>query len=540
MNSGGSLDLKTSHSAKLIALIAPVLLLGYGLMAMADLVPSFHFISSWWFALLMIVWIGYALYRIFTPYSAKEKAWKQLVVYHIFFLLYLVLVSGFNSPITTAWIVLSLVAYFYYSSYGLTLSACLLLLAALLDMFLRSYSLIEFTLTFLGIIIVVLVSVAAAAINSFRANEHSALQVSRKRHDLERERVLTIINNLADAVYSTDGKGIIQVYNAAGLSLLDTNEAISGKHINDIMKPTDAEGRSVDIYQLFRKARSVVVNDDLRLQFGEDVMRLELTYAPIRSSYTTGEGKTAGEGYIMIARDITRVKSLEEERDEFISVVSHELRTPVTVAEGTISNAQLMMQRQNTDPAKIQNSLDEAHEQVLFLAKMINDLSTLSRAERGVASEVETIDVAELARSLHGEYGPQAVDAKLHFNLELGTHLGSVTTSRLYLHELLQNFITNAIKYTHEGSVTLKITKSAGHVHFVVSDTGIGISKSDQAKIFEKFYRSEDYRTRETGGTGLGLYVATKLAKKIGTTIELKSRLNHGSTFSFSLPAAKK
>jgi two-component system sensor histidine kinase BaeS len=72
-----------------------------------------------------------------------------------------------------------------------------------------------------------------------------------------------------------------------------------------------------------------------------------------------------------------------------------------------------------------------------------------------------------------------------------------------------------------------------------VKDTGIGISKADQAKIFQKFYRSEDYRTRETGGTGLGLYVATKLAKKLKCTIEMTSRLNHGSTFSIELPLKK-
>jgi len=73
-----------------------------------------------------------------------------------------------------------------------------------------------------------------------------------------------------------------------------------------------------------------------------------------------------------------------------------------------------------------------------------------------------------------------------------------------------------------------------------VKDTGIGISKSDQQKIFQKFFRSEDYRTRETNGTGLGLYVARKLASKIGTKISFTSRLNHGSTFSFSLPVIKK
>jgi signal transduction histidine kinase len=102
------------------------------------------------------------------------------------------------------------------------------------------------------------------------------------------------------------------------------------------------------------------------------------------------------------------------------------------------------------------------------------------------------------------------------------------------------NFITNSLKYTKEGEITLHVARKDGVVTFEVKDTGIGISKTDQAKIFNKFYRSEDYRTRETGGTGLGLYVAAKLAKKLGTKIELTSRLNHGSSFSFKLPADDK
>ncbi len=266
-------------------------------------------------------------------------------------------------------------------------------------------------------------------------------------------------------------------------------------------------------------------------------MRLELTYAPIRGSYSAADPSGTSQGFILIARDITRVKSLEEERDEFISVVSHELRTPVTVAEGTISNAQLMLERGSNDRRMLEESLNEAHEQVIYLAKMVNDLSTLSRAERGVAAETEKIDVAEMAHDLYNEYHPEAEKAGLHFNLELSPKPGHVDVSRLYLHELLQNFITNAIKYTREGDVTLSVKRKGDRLHFAVKDTGIGISKSDQAKVFDKFYRSEDYRTRETSGTGLGLYVTRKLAKKIGTTIELKSRLNHGSVFGFELPA---
>ncbi len=354
---------------------------------------------------------------------------------------------------------------------------------------------------------------------------------------LEHEQVLTIVNNLADAVFSIDMKGVIKLHNAAGLSLLDTNTSVNGKKLNDVFKLENEDGGAVNLFDEIKTVHIVTVNDTLRMKNGDDVMRLELTYAPIRSSYSANDPSGTSQGFILIARDITRLKSLEEERDEFISVVSHELRTPVAVAEGTISNAQFMLDRNVADKAALEASLNEAHEQVIYLAKMVNDLSTLSRAERGVAAEIERIDVSQLAHDLYNEYNPQATKAGLHFNLELAPKLGEVEVSRLYLHELLQNFITNAIKYTHTGHITLKISKHADSTTFTVSDSGIGISKSDQAKVFNKFYRSEDYRTRETNGTGLGLYVTKKLAKKMSTTIELKSRLNHGSSFSFSLPS---
>ena len=89
--------------------------------------------------------------------------------------------------------------------------------------------------------------------------------------------------------------------------------------------------------------------------------------------------------------------------------------------------------------------------------------------------------------------------------------------------------------------MTLSIKKDkSGNVVFKVKDSGIGISKADLGKIFDKFYRAEDYRTRETNGTGLGLYVSAKLARKLGCKIEVESRLNNGSTFSFKLPQYKK
>ena len=350
----------------------------------------------------------------------------------------------------------------------------------------------------------------------------------------EHQRMITLINNITDAILSTDEHGIINTYNSAALNLIDTNSGINGEHISQVLNLETTDKKPIDIFKELTKSSAIRQRDDVLMKIEDgDYIRLEVTLAPVQ-----GGDKMTPDGYVLILRDITKTKSLEEERDEFISVVSHELRTPIAIAEGSLSNAKLLVERKMT--SKIPEAIDESHKQILFLARMINDLSTLSRAERGVADETEIIDVTELAAQINSEYSPQASEKGLAFNLDIGGRLGVVKVSRLYLEEILQNFITNAIRYTQKGSITLSIKKNkSGEITFKVIDTGIGISKADIAKIFDKFYRAEDYRTRETKGTGLGLYVSAKLAKKLGCKIEVESRLNHGSTFGFKLKEFK-
>ncbi|AJA06808.1 hypothetical protein TM7x_01670 [Candidatus Nanosynbacter lyticus] len=351
----------------------------------------------------------------------------------------------------------------------------------------------------------------------------------------EHQRLITLINNITDAILSTDEHGIINTYNSAALSLIDTNSGINGEHISQVLELKTIDKKPIDIFKELTKSSTIRQRDDIIMMIDDDdYVRLEVTLAPVQ-----GGDKITPDGYVLILRDVTKTKSLEEERDEFISIVSHELRTPIAIAEGSLSNAKLLVERNIT--SKIPEAIDESHKQILFLARMVNDLSTLSRAERGIADETEIIDVAELAAQINSEYSPQAAEKNLAFNLDIGGRLGSVQASRLYLEEILQNFITNAIRYTQEGSVTLSIKKNrSGEIIFKIIDTGIGISKADLNKIFDKFYRAEDYRTRETKGTGLGLYVSAKLAKKLGCKIEVESRLNHGSTFGFRLKEFKK
>lgn len=534
MKVGTNIEDRIQVFTRLLGLLAPPFVGLYGFMVALGYAPSDHLISTEWFVALNFIWMAYGIWQYFWPPRSQYLPVVTIVLYHLLAVLFLLTVSGFTTFILCGWVILALVSYLYFSTTGYVLSLTTLAVAGLLNIALRPGTVEDSSTMLLNMIGVVLVSGAMVSISYAHRHQSRTLRTVPTAQSADHDRLLTIMNNLADAVMTTDGEGTIELYNAAALSLLDTNADIAGHGIDEVLPMKDKELQSISVQDRLKKAKHVTVDDSLLFGDNDDPIRFELTYAPIRGSYKDS-GLPGSEGYIVIVRDITKAKSLEEERDEFISVVSHELRTPVTVAEGSISNAQALVERNKDTKANISAALGEAHEQVVFLAGMINDLSTLSRAERGVASEVESIDVDSFVHDLYNEYEPQARKHGLQFDLEMASHPGQVVTSRLYLHELMQNFITNALKYTQEGKITLEVNTKGDKVELAVSDTGIGISKGDQHKIFGKFYRSEDYRTRETSGTGLGLYVAAKLAKKLGTTIDVKSRLNHGARFSILL-----
>ena len=349
----------------------------------------------------------------------------------------------------------------------------------------------------------------------------------------EHEKVLAIINSIREAIVSIDIKGNIELYNSAALDFFDTNASLIGKNINNILKLTTLDGKTFNLKKILVKNKSLFSRNDLSFNLGEEKIRVEIELVAVSDVFLTKE-RLKDKKYILMIRDITKQKTLDEERDEFISVVSHELRTPVTIAEGAISNLSLAIEKDMPKQVLSKNA-DITHEQVKFLATMINDLSTLSRAERGVGDKFVELNIKDLGQKILEKYHKNADDKGLNLELVMDNNLPSIKTSELYLEELLQNLITNALKYTKEGEIKISITNNEKNIRFMVEDTGIGISKSDQKKIFDKFYRSEDYRTRETGGIGLGLYVSSKLADKLDTKIELSSKLNHGSKFWFDI-----
>ena len=350
---------------------------------------------------------------------------------------------------------------------------------------------------------------------------------------LERNRLTSLINSMADGVIAIDDRFNVVLYNGAALNILDVNSTITDKPIDSILKLFDKNAQPVNALELIKTTKVSYTTRDLALHYSDgSIVKLYLSIAPVHLGY----GREGARGYVLLVRDITREKSLEEERDEFISVTSHELRTPVAIAEGNISNALLIMQK-GGDSAAVEQALSQAYNQINFLSSLINDLATLSRAEGGrLQLSLEDINAHELIEELAKSYTQQTEAKGLKFLTDIDPRLEMLKSSKLYVREILQNFITNAIKYTQTGSLTLGARPSEHGTEFWVQDTGIGVSKGDQEKIFNKFFRSEDYRTRQSSGTGLGLYVTVKLAHLLKARINFSSELNKGSRFALVVP----
>lgn len=517
--------------------LLPLVIVPVGLLIRNGSLDNRFYINDTWYAALSIAFIVTAVLQYFiTKYKPSPEGYLAFsVAYHVLGIAFILTISGFLSPILVCWIALMLAVDTYFGTIAFILSASALVATGIVSVTLFNVTEVEAIQIGLSCLFIIAVGATISRIRGVTDRERYALTKSREDENFQRERLLTLVNSMGDAVLATDEEGAIKVFNAASLNLLDTNVSLTNKKIDRILHLYDEEGKHVHALELAKSKHTVFTRTDLLHKFKDgEQMNLYINFSPIQLSYQGAGDK----GFIFILRDITKEKSLEEERDEFISVVSHELRTPVAIVEGNISNLRILQDRGAAKDV-LNHALDDAHEQIMYLAKMINDLSTLSRAERGLDSAVEEINTDEFLHEIYNNYTEAAAKKGLKLDLDVQPRLPHITTSRLYLEEILQNFLTNAIKYTKSGSVTLVGHKAKGGVYFAVKDTGIGISKSDQHHLFERFWRSEDYRTRETSGTGLGLYVTQKLAGKMNIKIDFESRLNHGSTFSFTVKSGE-
>lgn len=518
------------------AAFTPFIMVPFGLLARNGFVDSRFYINDGVFLVLTATYVAVSV--LWFLYLAKIPQTKSadlvfMALFHVLTILFVLFVSGFLSAFLSVWIVLLIAADMRFKMRGFIASFASLCVAGLLSSLLHpDLPIREQIETVQGILVIGAIGFTIAKIRGITDRERVALAKTREQEAYQRERLLALVNSMGDAVVATDEFGSIKVYNSTLLSLLDTNLNLTGKSIDVILKLVDSTGRRVRLVDEARSRKAVFSRTDLSYTFADgEVIKLYINVAPIHPAYRSHEES----GFIFILRDITKEKSLEEERDEFISVVSHELRTPVAIAEGGLSNI-VMLQERGASPDVLKKAAVAAHDQILYLSKLINDLSALSRAERGLGAEIEVVDITQSLQAIYNNNLVQAQAKKLKLDLDTSSRLPYVVSSKLYLEEIVQNLVTNALKYTKEGGITIRAKQTKAGLIIEVEDTGIGISKSDQKHIFEKFYRSEDYRTRESSGTGLGLYVCKKLAEKIGLSLTFESRLNHGSTFTVTVP----
>ena len=237
----------------------------------------------------------------------------------------------------------------------------------------------------------------------------------------------------------------------------------------------------------------------------------------------------------LLERDVEELKKLDIEKDRFISIAAHELKTPMTAISGF---AQLLKNEKIIeDKEKREKYLKIVEEEIKRLAKLVTDVLDLSRADLGTIKVfVEDVNVEEVLNEVKEEMSNLAKEKGLYLNLRLPEKLPTISTDREKLKRILINLVSNAIKYTEKGGVTIEAVKDGDKVKFSVADTGVGIPKESFDKIFTRFYQVESPYTRKVGGTGLGLSICKELVKVLGGEIWFESELGKGSTFYFTLP----
>ena len=231
-----------------------------------------------------------------------------------------------------------------------------------------------------------------------------------------------------------------------------------------------------------------------------------------------------------------KLKNLDQQKNEFISMAAHELRAPMTAIKGYISMVTQGDAGQISEKAR--GFLADANTINDRLIRLVNNMLNVSRIEEGrMVFQLETEELSHVIRAVYSQFVPEAERKGLDYSLKIPKHIRDkveVDPDRIY--EVIANLISNAIKYTDEGSVEVKLLQpDKGMVRFEVVDTGPGISSQEQEKLFQKFYRIET-NVGKTTGTGLGLYISKLLMEKFNGKIGLISDLKKGSTFWFEIP----
>ena len=336
----------------------------------------------------------------------------------------------------------------------------------------------------------------------------------------EGARLVAALNSIGDAVVAVDLAGTVVFANTAATqafggsgSGLEGNPFVwmlADEQVLEALRSSREEGRR-----------------EVRLIERSGKQYFQVTTAPILDG-----GAWAA---LVVFHDITDVRRVEAMRRDFVANVSHELRTPLAAVKSVIETLQSGALE---DPEVARDFLDRADTEVDRLVRMVEELLELSRIESGDSPLVAVpLDIGRVVRDAAGRLRPQAEKQGLELDVDVGPDLPMVQGDAEHLERVVVNLVHNALKFTPSGgSVVVRAAAANGAVRVEVSDTGAGILPEDLTRVFERFYKAD--RSRESGGTGLGLAVARHTVEAHGGTIEAASKPGKGSTFAFTLPPA--
>ncbi|MDH6531975.1 signal transduction histidine kinase [Aurantimicrobium minutum] len=244
-------------------------------------------------------------------------------------------------------------------------------------------------------------------------------------------------------------------------------------------------------------------------------------------------------GAVLALQDVTNFMDALEAKDTFISTVSHELRTPLTSITGYL---ELIRDEQDHLPSDVKHYLDVAERNTQRLLLLVTDLLTVARSERGeIDLNLEQCDVGQIVDEAMIAFQRPAEEKNITLT-RLGLTDLSLNADRVRLAQVVENLISNGIKYTPEGgAVTVSVQKSTSRsgAEIIISDTGMGIPLEEQSQLFTKFYRALAVRNGSIPGMGLGLSICQKIVESHGGQLTLESEPSHGTTVTVFLPAAR-
>jgi len=332
-----------------------------------------------------------------------------------------------------------------------------------------------------------------------------------------------VLEAMVEGVIAIDASERILLVNTAAMRLLD-------------LKPRGLVG-----HPLWEVVRLPKVQELVRqtLAAGEQ-QRIEIEVPRTQSTLAAVTSRLPGEpcsGAVIVLHDVTELRRLENLRREFVSNVSHELKTPLAAIS---AYAETLLDGGLDDPKINRNFVGRIGEQADRLHTLILELLELARMESDESAfELAAVDVGAVLRESVDEHQDVAKSKGLRLEVESLDETVWGLADLESLRTIADNLLDNAINYTPAGGqVTVRWRRVAEAIEFDVEDTGVGIARELQTRIFERFFRVDRARSREVGGTGLGLAIVKHLCQVFGGEVRVASYLGRGSTFTVTLRAA--